>query len=264
VPATSGSAHPAGVPRLLPGGDWEVTRVDEWQAGSGEMTFARADGRELELSWGPTAEMKVGGAEQRESYELAFGTADGFQAEVRKVPGDGYTADWVDGDTTVVARGEAESAAAFAGLVQSLHEVGFDEWRRALPPSAVTPAERLDAVEEMLAGLPLPPGLDTEALRSGSTTRDRYQLSAQVAGAVVCGWIGAWADAKADGDERGMARAADALATSREWPVLREMDAEGDYPEVVWQYADAVAADGTVVGGKTLKVEESYKAALCS
>ena len=28
------------------------------------------------------------------------------------------------------------------------------------------------------------------------------------------------------------------MGTSRQWPVLKEMDAEGDYSEVVWEYAD--------------------------
>lgn len=31
--------------------------------------------------------------------------------------------------------------------------------------------------------------------------------------------------------------AASALAGSTGWPILLEMDAEGDYPEVVWEYA---------------------------
>ena len=32
------------------------------------------------------------------------------------------------------------------------------------------------------------------------------------------------------------------MGTSRQWPVLQEMDADGDYPEVVWDYADQVGA----------------------
>ena len=32
------------------------------------------------------------------------------------------------------------------------------------------------------------------------------------------------------------------LGTSRDWPVLDEMNERGDYPEVVWEYADQVAA----------------------
>jgi hypothetical protein len=81
---------------------------------------------------------------------------------------------------------------------------------------------------------------------------------------VACGWLATWADAKAAGDDARVRRAVVALGSSRNWPILREMEAEGDYPEVLWQYADAVAGDGTVVGGKVVSVEESYKAALCA
>ena len=87
---------------------------------------------------------------------------------------------------------------------------------------------------------------------AGAATRDRYQLGAKVAGAIVCGWIERWL--------AGDREAAKALATSREWPLLRQMDAEGDYPEVVWQYADAINGTGEVPGGmKGLSVEATYK-----
>jgi hypothetical protein len=46
------------------------------------------------------------------------------------------------------------------------------------------------------------------------------------------------------------------LGAQRAIPGMTTTDAE--------QYADAVAGDGTVVGGKVVSVEESYKAALCS
>ena len=41
-----------------------------------------------------------------------------------------------------------------------------------------------------------------------------------------------------------------ALATARDWPILLEMQAEGAYPTVLWQYANAVAGKGDVPGGK--------------
>ena len=54
------------------------------------------------------------------------------------------------------------------------------------------------------------------------------------------------------------------LGTARDWPLLHAIDAEGDYPEVLWQYADAVAGDGIVPGGKPgLTVAETYESALC-
>jgi hypothetical protein len=254
-------------PRLLLGG-WKVTRVDEWKPGNGEMTFER-EGRTLQLNWLPTSDAgpAIGpGKEPGARPELEFGTSDGHRATVWRYKGSNeYTAVWRDGDTTLIARGEMmEGAAGFAGLVQSLRDIGVAEWLRAVPERAVTPPEHADVVDEMLAGLPLPPGLDVDALRSGAATRDRYQLGAQVAGAVACGWLATWAKAKAARDDARVQRAVVALASSRDWAILQEMNAEGDYPEGVWEYADAVAGDGTVMGGKLLTVEESYKAALCS
>jgi hypothetical protein len=255
-----------GAPRLLLGGGWTVTRMDEWSAGSGEMTFER-DGRELQLSWVPTrvAGTAVGPAKDPDARpELEFGTSEGFRAKVWRYEGSNeYTAVWRQGDATVEARGAAASGAEFAGLVEGLRGVGVEDWLQALPDSAVTPQEQPEAVDEMLAGLPLPPEIDVAALRSSAGTRDRYQLGARVAGTVACGWLAAWAEAKAAGDDAAVSRAVAALVSSRDWAILQEMGAEGDYPKVLWQYADAVAGDGTVVGGKALTVEESYKAALC-
>ena len=52
----------------------------------------------------------------------------------------------------------------------------------------------------MLAGVPHPEGFDIVALQSGDGIRDRYQLGAQVAGAVACAWIEQWVDARRAGD----------------------------------------------------------------
>ena len=38
------------------------------------------------------------------------------------------------------------------------------------------------------------------------------------------------------------------LGTSRDWPILDEMDETGDYPEVVWEIADEARA-GELPGG---------------
>jgi hypothetical protein len=42
----------------------------------------------------------------------------------------------------------------------------------------------------------------------------------------------------------------------------QEMTAEGTYPEVLWELADAMQGDGTVRGGRPLTVEETYEDAL--
>jgi hypothetical protein len=239
-------------PRLLLS-DWSVTRVDEWSAGEGEMTFASGS-RTLELRWWPARDDASRGL-GKDSDLHRTATVAGARADVYRYRGSSdYTATWHRGDTTMLARALAPSPDAFAALLSQLHAVSAETWLRALPASAVAPADHGGAVDALLKGLPLPPGFDAAALRADARTRDRYQLGAQVAGAVACGWIAAWA--------KGDKGAVEALATARQWPILREMNAAGDYPEVVWLYAEAVASGGTVVGGKEVSVEESYRDAL--
>jgi hypothetical protein len=131
-----------------------------------------------------------------------------------------------------------------------------------MPPSVVLPAKTGEAVQGMLAGLPLPAGFDSGKLAGDAAVRDRYQLGAKVSGAVACAWLKQWVDARRAGDT-GAERAAErALATSHRWPILKEMSAGGAYPEVLWGLADAVNGNGTVMGGKRLSVEEAYRPAL--
>jgi hypothetical protein len=134
-------------------------------------------------------------------------------------------------------RGAAPCAEVFAEAIDRVHRVSADEWLEALPDSAVAPRAQAETVQQMPRGIPVPPGF--VAPEATGETRDRYQLGARVAGAVACAWI-----------ERGGKEAVEALASARSWPILLEMNAEGDYPEVVWQYADALNGKGDVPAGK--------------
>jgi hypothetical protein len=249
-------------PRLLVDG-WTITRVDEFKPGEGELTSAR-DGHELELSWYPSSPSEPAWDKDSDPAVAVSTSVPGGHTVVHRYSGgNDYTAFWHDGAATVRARGLAASPDEFVAILDRLRKVDVDTWLRAMPASAVTPAQRGGAVDAMLGGLPLPPGFDAAALRaSHATTRDRYQLGAAVAGAVACGWIADWTRARAAGDTAAATHAADALATSHDWPILREMTAAGDYPKVLWEYADAVRDGGTVLGGKPLTVAESYRAAL--
>ena len=246
-------------PRLLLDG-WSVTRVDEWQAGTGEMTFTRG-GREIEVRWAPWRSQgppKPG--KSREGVTEVLGA----RVVVRRYDGtDEYTATWRDGDAAVEARGRASGRDDFIGVLHDFSKTDVEAWLSAMPESAVTPRQHADAVAAMLKGLPIPPGLDIDALGTSGETRDRYQLGAQVSGAVACGWIAEWLHARAAGDRAAARRATDALASSREWPILRELQADGAYPEVLWQYADAVRTGGDVAAGKPgVTVAETYNDAL--
>jgi hypothetical protein len=254
-------------PRLLVGDPgWKVTRADQFSADFGEMTFSDGD-RVLELRWQPAQEYQPLVRDRAASSDLRdTAPVEGVQATLFRYEGtNDFTAIWLHGRSVLEARGIASDVAEFRTALAALHAVDVDAWLSAMPESVVKPQNRAEVVEEMLAGIPLPPGFDVAALRRGDAVRDRYQLGAQVAGAVACAWIERWVAAGHAGDEAVTRGALEAMATSRSWPVLREMEDEGDYPEVLWEYADAMAANAAVMGGKQLTVEESYKRALgCS
>jgi hypothetical protein len=252
-------------PRLLvdePG--WQVTRADQLSVDYGEMTLADGD-RELELKW-LSASQYAHAVETRveEMDDLATAPAADAEARLFRYPGKNeYVAVWRRGDYTVEARGLAPDADAFRALLGSLHEVDVDTWLSAMPASVVKPASQAEVVDEMLAGIPLPPGFDATAIPTTDAVRERYQLGAQVAGAVACAWIDRWVAARGAGDETGAREAVDAMATARTWPVLLEMDEDGAYSEVLWKYAAAMATNGPVPAGKPgVTVEQSYQAAL--
>ncbi|MEN8114643.1 MAG: hypothetical protein ABFS21_09670 [Actinomycetota bacterium] len=157
--------------------------------------------------------------------------------------------------------GNATDADLDAILAQ-IRKVDLATFEAAMPEGSVASGEVSGVVDEMLADVPLPPGFDTSFL---SATGDRYHVGANVVGNVACAWIEQWIEATAEGDVKRAEEAAAALATSHDWSILREMQQQGAYPEVLWEYADAVAGDGTVMGGRILTVEESYAQALgCS
>jgi hypothetical protein len=147
-------------------------------------------------------------------------------------------------------------------LLGSLREVSVDAWLGAMPASVVLPKESESVVDEMLADMTLPPGFDRGGLGTGDAVRDRYQLGARVAGAVACAWIRIWADARAAGDTAAADEAVDAMQGSRRWAILREMSAEGAYPEVLWDFADAMKGNGRIMGGRGMDVAEAYEEGL--
>jgi hypothetical protein len=252
------------VPRLLVGVDgWRVRRADQFAVHTGEMTFG--DGTHaLELRW-QSAQDRSSLVKDRSNstVRLATVSVNGHEAQVFRYRGttNDHTAIWRSGAYVLELRGALDQD-AFLAVLRSLHTVDVNSWLEAMPDNVVRPGDRAAAVRVMLEGVPVPPGFDTAALAAGNDVRDRYQLGAAVTGAVACAWIGRWADARKHGDNAKLRAAVGAMATSRGWPVLHAMDHEGDYPEVLWMYADAIGGDGTVVGGKKVTVEESYSEAL--
>lgn len=147
----------------------------------------------------------------------------------------------VVGDFMLEVRGSGIDRATYLDLLDRLRGVGPGQLDAHLPEEFVTDAERNQVIAEMLESVPLPDGFD-RAIQSHEV--DRYQLGAEVIAAVTCAWLDRYASAEEIGDRAAMAEVVDALATSRDWPVLVEMEDRGDYPEVVRQYADTLAEGG--------------------
>ena len=164
-------------------------------------------------------------------------------------------------------RADGVDRAGYLALLGELRVVTSAEYEAALPDDFVTTAERPQAAEAILAdiesvsGADLPPGVF--ASFSAGEAEDRYQFGADVVGVYACAWIEAFDNATAHDQADQAAEAARVLGTSHQWPILEEMNADGDYPEVVWEYADRVvtgeAPDSKSSGGS---VTDGYREAL--
>jgi hypothetical protein len=258
------AAPPDGARLLLDLPGWHMSRVDE-QPDSAEVTFTNGT-RTFSLHWtdGGAAELDALLKDRLASADFDRATeVVGNPARLVRYRGSTeYLAVWTATDRVLEFRGQATTTAEFETFTAALRPVPLDAWFAALPATTVTPERRAAEVERMLAGLPLPPNFDQRRLTESDLSKDRYQLGAEVTGAVVCGWLDEWAAATATADASRAAAAVAALQGSRTWPVLGEMNPEGDYPEVVWQYADAIASDGSVEAGSKLSVQSSYHDAL--
>ena len=144
-------------------------------------------------------------------------------------------------------RGSGMDRAAYLDLLGRLRVVSQDVFDASLPDSYVTEDQRQSTAEEILSeiqavsGAGFPDGTAAPSFADGDA-KDRYQFGVEVVGAYTCAWLEAYQDADSH-DQPG--RATDALrvlGTSHNWPILREMDKTGDYPEVLWQIADEAKA----------------------
>jgi len=255
-------------PRVLVGADgWRLTRADEFTTDIGEVTFERGAQR-FDLHWMPAASASPDKLADESDINEHVDVLGHDAVIYRYAETDDYTAWWTAGDDAVNARGVFASLDGFKAILASLHEVSVNEWLDAMPASVITPSNRADVVDQMLIGVTVPPGLEMDRLRAGTTVKDRYQLGAAVSAAVACRWIEIWIAAKDAGDVEAAKNAVRAMRGSHEWPVLNEMVADGAYPEVLWGIADGMAAeqDGKASnmpsGKKNASVRDVYRDSL--
>jgi len=154
-------------------------------------------------------------------------------------PGDRQmVATWSEDGYVLEMRAAVPDLAAFAERLSWLKRVGSQTWLDAMPPSVVKSADHDAVVREMLKGIPLPSTFRPSNVPGEGLTTDRYQVGAAVTATVSCLWFRQWGQARRNGDRAAELEAEKAMATSRHWPVLRELAKDGAYPATIWKLAE--------------------------
>ena len=200
---------------------WSVTRADQLEADSGEITFS--DGRhDLNIFWYPA---RLYGQYLRDRALVSTPVRSTLL---------GQTATTVDygreeyatmlapqGSVFLEIRARLGSRARYEAVLHSLRPVGVSAWLAAMPAGVVKPQDRTAAVDRALRGVQLPPGFDPAVLEREDAVLDRYQFDVRVASAVACGWVESWLAARRAGDGEAAGAAVKAMATASQWPLLR-------------------------------------------
>jgi hypothetical protein len=147
---------------------------------------------------------------------------------------------WGEGDYLLEMRAAVPDQAGLEERLGWLTKVDSGAWLDAMPAKVVKAADHEAVVAEMLKGIPLPKTFAPSRVPSEALTTNRYQVGAHVTGTVACLWFRQWGEATRTGDTAAAAEAVKAMATARHWPILREMNPDGDYPEVLWEDAAAM------------------------
>ena len=152
----------------------------------------------------------------------------------------------VEGGHWLEFRGQGMDQDAYLALLGQLRLTSDAEFNAALPDDYVTKDERDSAAEQILgeihevsdAGFP-----DGTSLQLGAgEAKDHYQFGAEVVAQYTCAWLEDFENAKAHGQQARADEAARVLGTSRQWPILKQMNADGGYSEVVWELSDQAVA----------------------
>ena len=248
---------------LITAEGWTVARADEYGVKMGEVSFEN-EGQQIELFWRPAnthdsyVEDRAAGSKNLGTITVAGKDAVLFQYEGTT----DFTAMWLDGPLSLELRGVFDTVEDYRAVAETLAFVDEETWLAAMPGDTITPDQRAAVVDEMLADIPLHPDVDVEKLKTQHTVSDRYQLGAQVTGAVACAWIEQWIHAIDNGNADKRREAVGAMEGSREWKILIEMRSQGGWSQVVWELADAMTTDDKVSGGTWTTVEESYQSSL--
>jgi hypothetical protein len=122
--------------------------------------------------------------------------------------------------TFVDIRGGGMTATRFRQVLDRVFRAGPEEFLASLPQAAVTPGEVEKEATAILAGVPLPPGLEIPALKvEGINSPELF--NSRVMMQVTCRWLAEWKRADQAGDDPGSGTAAAAVRSATGWKVMK-------------------------------------------
>jgi hypothetical protein len=169
---------------------------------------------------------------------------------------------WAEGGYVLELVAAVPDLAAFEERLDWLTRVDSQTWLDAMPANVVKAAEHDSTVREMLKGIPTPSTFKPSRIPDEGLTTNRNQVAATVTATVSCLWFRQWGQARRTGDRAAEGEAEKAMATSRRWPILREMAKEGAYPApTIWELAEAMPSGKGKRGWRLLPQAEALACA---
>ena len=148
------------------------------------------------------------------------------------------TALWSEGGYVLELKAAVPDLAAFEERLDWLTRVDSQTWLDAMPAEVVKAADHDATVREMLKGIPVPDGFRTSLIPDEGLTTNRTQVAGSVVGVVSCQWFLQWGEARRNGDRAAETEAERAMATSRHWPILRQLAEESGGRVLIWDLAE--------------------------
>ncbi|MEJ7795332.1 MAG: hypothetical protein WKF50_07255 [Nocardioides sp.] len=230
-------------------------RYIELDAAGWELKWVYADDDNLSLDWSSGEQSLTLGQIPAELYDARLRNRQGEIRATTLLGRDATT--WANTRTdysTVTEpaggifyeiRADGMPLAAYEDLIGGLvptDEAGFLD---ALPRGTLTPANRDEEIRDLLTGATTPEGFGLEDVGLTGFVSKIYAAQG-VAGAVGCAWL----DVYDGGSVTEQEQALGAFDGSRDWPVLRSIDAQSDYPEVFEMMADDLRMGRSAAGLK--------------
>jgi hypothetical protein len=147
---------------------------------------------------------------------------------------------WSEDGHVLELRAAVADQAAFEERLGWLTKVDAQTWLGAMPAKVVKAADFEGTVREMLRGIPLPKTFAISRVPDEGLTTNTEALGSKVAGTVSCLWFRQWGAARRSGDKPAELQAERAMATSRHWKILRDVESTNGYSPLVWELAAAM------------------------